>query len=44
MRKLGLQTPLGARGEPPPGWQAPKPRPKAPGFDRKRQPSTPASR
>ena len=44
MRKLGLQTPLGARGEPPPGFQAPGPRPKAPGFDRKRQTSTPASR
>jgi uncharacterized protein YecE (DUF72 family) len=44
MRKLGLHTPLGARGEPPPGWQAPSPRPRAPGFARKRQPSTPAAR
>jgi uncharacterized protein YecE (DUF72 family) len=44
MRKLGLHTPLGARGEPPAGWQAPSPRLEAPGFARKRQPSTPVTR
>jgi uncharacterized protein YecE (DUF72 family) len=44
MRKLGLRSPLGARGEAPPGWHAPPPRREAPGFARKRQPSTPASR
>jgi uncharacterized protein YecE (DUF72 family) len=44
MRKLGLVTPLGPRGEPPAGWRAPAPRAKAPGFERKRQPSTRASR
>jgi uncharacterized protein YecE (DUF72 family) len=42
--KLGLPMPLAPRGEAPPGWEAPEVRRRAPGFDRKRQPSTPASR
>ena len=42
--KLGLPTPLAPRGEAPPGWNAPEVRLRAPGFDRKRQPSTPAGR
>jgi uncharacterized protein YecE (DUF72 family) len=44
MRKLGLPTALPPRGDPPAGWQAPSPRLQAPGFARKRQPSTPATR
>jgi uncharacterized protein YecE (DUF72 family) len=42
--RLGLPAPLGARGTTPGGWHGPPPRARAPGFDRKRQPSTPASR
>lgn len=36
MRKLGLESPLGAKGHPawPPGWRAEVPRRRAPGFDR----------
>jgi uncharacterized protein YecE (DUF72 family) len=37
MRKLGLDSPLGEKGRPswPPGWEAPTPRRKVPGFPRR---------
>lgn len=38
-RKLGLDSPLGERGEPPPGWAAATPRARAAGFRAASKPS-----
>jgi uncharacterized protein YecE (DUF72 family) len=39
MRKVGLSSPLDARGVVPAGWEAPEPRRRGPGFQRGREPS-----